>query len=100
MSTIEQPSSTRRRIVRHMRFARLHVEPDGRLVEEQQPRPAADRDRELHLALLAGRELAVALSASAVDARQRECLLHRQRVAVVARRQRDVLARPAASAPA
>ena len=44
---------------RPQRLARLDVEADGRLVEKEQRRAAAHRERELHLALLAGRELAV-----------------------------------------
>ena len=75
-------------------LARRDVEPHGRLVEEQQPRPPADGGRELHLALLAGRELAVALVGERLGAGERERLLDRERVAVVARRERDELARP------
>ena len=53
------------------RFARLHVEPDGGLIEKQQFGTAADRQRELHLALLAAGEFAVGTLEQAFERQSR-----------------------------
>ena len=75
------------------RFARLHVQADRRFVEEEQARAAGDRDGELHLALLAAGKSVVARIGEGADAGERHRLVHRQRIAIGARGQRDVLAR-------
>jgi hypothetical protein len=49
------------------RLARLDVEADGGFVEEQQTRPSADRERELHAALLSAGQLSVAAIHEAVE---------------------------------
>ena len=54
------------------RLARLDVEADGRLVEEEQGRPAADRERELDLALLPSRQLRIGPMGEGLGARERE----------------------------
>ena len=66
------------------RLARVDVEADGRLVEEEQRRPAANRQRELHLPFLAGGELRVGPVGERLGARQLERLLHGQWIRVVA----------------
>ena len=65
-------------------LARFDVHADGRFVEEQQLRPAAQRERELHAPLLAAGQLAVRPLQQIGDTGQVRAFLHAARRRVVA----------------
>ena len=71
---------------------RRDIEAGGGLVEEQQLRPSAQRERELHAALLPAREPAVAPVEQAVEPGQRHAIGHAARLRIPAARQRQQFA--------
>ena len=77
---MEQPSASSRRTLVQSASRAWTSRPDGGLVEEQHLRPAADRDRELRLALLSAGELAVGAIGERVDARAPQRLVDAQRI--------------------
>ena len=70
---------------------RLDVETRGRLVEEQQLRPAADRHRELHAPLLPTRQFSVAALQQAVEPRHRHAIGDAAWIGVIAAREFEQL---------
>ena len=90
--TIERPADARLRTCCQNPRRDFDVEADRRLVEEEQVRVAADRERELHPLLLPARQRAVAAIGDGRQIGRGERRVHRHRRRVVAAEQVHVLA--------